>query len=146
MIDQGITAALVARDANRNGDDSHTSGTDAIEFATELMNKKINPRAEHQADNKGKSDDTTRNNLQQLNKRQNTGIAYVAGNGKRKECAGTLPLCNKNQGHYKSDCPELKNQGHRNKARGTKAHGMVHAFKGGETNQDLNDIEDDINA
>ncbi|GJW89620.1 hypothetical protein Tco_0167173 [Tanacetum coccineum] len=27
MIDQGVTAALVARDANRNGDDSHTSGT-----------------------------------------------------------------------------------------------------------------------
>nr|GEZ19585.1 reverse transcriptase [Tanacetum cinerariifolium] len=27
MIDQGLTAALAARDANRNGDDSHTSGT-----------------------------------------------------------------------------------------------------------------------
>ncbi|GJW46269.1 hypothetical protein Tco_0077915 [Tanacetum coccineum] len=27
MIDQGVTAALTARDANRNGDDSHTSGT-----------------------------------------------------------------------------------------------------------------------
>ncbi|GJR83258.1 hypothetical protein Tco_0154043 [Tanacetum coccineum] len=27
MIDQGVTAALVARDANMNGDDSHTSGT-----------------------------------------------------------------------------------------------------------------------
>ncbi|GJZ37837.1 hypothetical protein Tco_0584028 [Tanacetum coccineum] len=26
-IDQGVTAALVARDANRNGDDNHTSGT-----------------------------------------------------------------------------------------------------------------------
>ncbi|GKF17045.1 hypothetical protein Tco_0061963, partial [Tanacetum coccineum] len=29
MIDQGVTAALVARDANRNGNDSHTSGTSA---------------------------------------------------------------------------------------------------------------------
>ncbi|GJS96038.1 reverse transcriptase domain-containing protein [Tanacetum coccineum] len=29
MIDQGVTAALTARDANRNGDDSHTSGTGA---------------------------------------------------------------------------------------------------------------------
>ncbi|GKF56929.1 putative reverse transcriptase domain-containing protein [Tanacetum coccineum] len=28
MIDQGVTAALVARDANRNGEDSHTSGPD----------------------------------------------------------------------------------------------------------------------
>nr|GEW43096.1 hypothetical protein [Tanacetum cinerariifolium] len=27
MIDQGVTAALAVRDANRNGDDSHTSGT-----------------------------------------------------------------------------------------------------------------------
>ncbi|GJS73426.1 reverse transcriptase domain-containing protein [Tanacetum coccineum] len=27
MIDQGVTAALAARDANRNGDDSHTSRT-----------------------------------------------------------------------------------------------------------------------
>nr|GEV49378.1 hypothetical protein [Tanacetum cinerariifolium] len=27
MIDQGVTAVLAARDANRNGDDSHTSGT-----------------------------------------------------------------------------------------------------------------------
>ncbi|GKA31098.1 hypothetical protein Tco_0717403 [Tanacetum coccineum] len=27
MIDQGVTAALAARDVNRNGDDSHTSGT-----------------------------------------------------------------------------------------------------------------------
>ncbi|GJY55045.1 hypothetical protein Tco_0446709 [Tanacetum coccineum] len=29
MIDQGVTTALAARDANRNGDDSHTSGTGA---------------------------------------------------------------------------------------------------------------------
>ncbi|GJS33035.1 hypothetical protein Tco_0531417 [Tanacetum coccineum] len=27
MINQGVTAALAARDATRNGDDSHTSGT-----------------------------------------------------------------------------------------------------------------------
>ncbi|GKB49130.1 hypothetical protein Tco_0899883 [Tanacetum coccineum] len=27
MIDQGVTAALAARDGNRNGDDNHTSGT-----------------------------------------------------------------------------------------------------------------------
>nr|GFA06320.1 hypothetical protein [Tanacetum cinerariifolium] len=52
----------------------------------------------------------------------------------------------RNQGHYRSDCPELKNQNHRNQAGGTKAHEMVHALGGGETNQDLDDIEDDINA
>nr|GFA54606.1 hypothetical protein [Tanacetum cinerariifolium] len=51
-----------------------------------------------------------------------------------------------NQGNYRSDCPELKNQDHGNQARGIGAHGMVHALEGGETNQDLNDVEDDINA
>ncbi|GJR59471.1 hypothetical protein Tco_1501633 [Tanacetum coccineum] len=51
-----------------------------------------------------------------------------------------------NQGHYRSDCPELKNQNHGNQAGGTGARGMVHALGGGETNQDLNNMEDDINA
>ncbi|GJS51927.1 reverse transcriptase domain-containing protein [Tanacetum coccineum] len=51
-----------------------------------------------------------------------------------------------NQGHYRSDCSELKNQNHGNQARGTGARGMVRALGGGETNQDLNDIEDDINT
>nr|GEX77689.1 hypothetical protein [Tanacetum cinerariifolium]GEX93926.1 hypothetical protein [Tanacetum cinerariifolium]GEX93931.1 hypothetical protein [Tanacetum cinerariifolium] len=51
-----------------------------------------------------------------------------------------------NQGNYRSDCPELNNQDHGNQAGGTRAHGMVHALEGGETNQDLNDMEDDINA
>nr|GFA51199.1 hypothetical protein [Tanacetum cinerariifolium] len=51
-----------------------------------------------------------------------------------------------NQGHYRNDCPELKNQNHENQAGGTGARGMVHALGGGEINQDLNDIEDYINA
>ncbi|GJT01223.1 reverse transcriptase domain-containing protein [Tanacetum coccineum] len=50
------------------------------------------------------------------------------------------------QGHYRIDCPELKNQNHRTQAGGTGAQGMVHALGGGETNQDINDMEDDINA
>ncbi|GJR45979.1 hypothetical protein Tco_1314082 [Tanacetum coccineum] len=139
---------------------------DAIEFATELMDKKIRTFAERMA------------------------IAYTAGPDERKEYAGTLPLCNKytfyhngqcivkctnckrvghltrdyrspaatnnqrnltcyecrNQGHYKSDCPELKNRNHENQAEGTEARGMVYALGGGETNQDLHDMEDDIDA
>nr|GEW28810.1 hypothetical protein [Tanacetum cinerariifolium] len=51
-----------------------------------------------------------------------------------------------NQGHYKSDCPELKNQKHGNQAEGTEARGMVYALGGEETNQELDNIEDDINA
>ncbi|GJY49633.1 putative reverse transcriptase domain-containing protein [Tanacetum coccineum] len=67
---------------------------DAIEFATELMDKKINTWAEHQADNKRKSDDTARNNQnQQPNKRQNTGRAYATGNDDRRPYGGLEPLC-----------------------------------------------------
>nr|GEY09124.1 hypothetical protein [Tanacetum cinerariifolium] len=52
----------------------------------------------------------------------------------------------RNQGHYKSDCSELKNRNPENQAKGTGARGMVYALEGGETNQDLDDIEDVINA
>nr|GEZ26402.1 putative reverse transcriptase domain-containing protein [Tanacetum cinerariifolium] len=76
---------------------------DAIEFATELMDKKINTWAERQANNKRKSDDTTRNNHQQPNKRQNTRRAYAAGNGDRRAYEGPRPLCTKCNYHH--DCP-----------------------------------------
>ncbi|GKC11248.1 hypothetical protein Tco_1008030 [Tanacetum coccineum] len=104
---------------------------DAIEFATELIDKKISTFAECQAENKRKFDDTSRNNqyqAQQLPKRKNVAQAYAPKTGERKEYVGTLPLCNKckfhhngpctikNQGHYKSDCPKLKNQNHGNQA------------------------------
>nr|GEY85589.1 hypothetical protein [Tanacetum cinerariifolium] len=165
MIDQGVTAALEARDANRNGDDSHTLGMgrpvqvahectypdflkcqplnfkgtegvvglkidkveryasglpdtihgslmatkpktiqDAIEFATKLMDKKINTWAEGQAENKRKSDDTTRNNHQQPNKRQNTRRAYATGNGDRRASEGPRPLCTKCNYHHDGLC------------------------------------------
>ncbi|GJU57736.1 reverse transcriptase domain-containing protein [Tanacetum coccineum] len=66
---------------------------DAIEFTTELMDKKINTWAKCQADNKRKSDDTARNNQnQQANKRQNTGRAYAIGNGNRRPYEGPRPL------------------------------------------------------
>ncbi|GJV11151.1 reverse transcriptase domain-containing protein [Tanacetum coccineum] len=47
-----------------------------------------------------------------------------------------------NQGHYRNDCPERKNQNHENQTGVTGARGVVHAFGGGETEQDLNNIED----
>ncbi|GKE57631.1 reverse transcriptase domain-containing protein, partial [Tanacetum coccineum] len=50
------------------------------------------------------------------------------------------------QGHYKSDCPKLKNRNQGNQAGCTKARGMVYALGGGETDQDLDNMEDDINA
>nr|GFD25004.1 hypothetical protein [Tanacetum cinerariifolium] len=51
-----------------------------------------------------------------------------------------------NQGHYKRDCLKRKNQNHENQIKSTKAHGVLHAFGGGETEQDLNNIEDEIEA
>ncbi|GKE14509.1 reverse transcriptase domain-containing protein [Tanacetum coccineum] len=135
---------------------------DVIEFATDLMDKKISTFAERQAENKRKLDNNNQAQ-QQPPKKQGMAMAYTVGSGERKEYAGTLPLCNKspaatnnqrnltcyecgNQGHYKSDCPELKNQNHENQAEGTEARGMVYALGGGETNQDPNNIEDEIEA
>nr|GEU75215.1 hypothetical protein [Tanacetum cinerariifolium] len=51
-----------------------------------------------------------------------------------------------NQGHYKRVCPGQKNQNHENQIKSTKARGVVHAFGGGETEQDFNNIEDEIEA
>nr|GFA26012.1 hypothetical protein [Tanacetum cinerariifolium] len=168
----------------------HKAMQEAIEMATELMDKKIQTFAKRQTENKRKQDDNNNQAQQQPLKKQGVAIAYAARPGERKEYAGTLPLCNKckfhhngqcavkyvnckivghltqdcrsptatnnhrnpicyecrNQGHYRSDCLELKNQDHGNQAGDTRAHGMVHALEGGETNQDLNDVEDDINA
>nr|GEV17949.1 hypothetical protein [Tanacetum cinerariifolium] len=77
---------------------------DAIEFAIELMDKKINTWAECQADNKRKSNDTTRNNHQQPNKRQNTGRAYAVGNGDRRAYKEPRPLCTKCNYHHDGPC------------------------------------------
>ncbi|GJS36593.1 RNA-directed DNA polymerase, eukaryota [Tanacetum coccineum] len=125
---------------------------DEIEFATKLMDKKINTLAERQAKNKRKLDNNNQAQ-QQPPKKQGVAIDYTAGSGERKESPAatnnqrnlTYYECG-NQGHYKSDCPELKNQNHGNQTGGTGARGMVHALGGGETNQDLNNMEDDINA
>nr|GFC46802.1 hypothetical protein [Tanacetum cinerariifolium] len=51
-----------------------------------------------------------------------------------------------NQGNYKRDCPERNNQNHENQIKSTKTRGVLHAFGGGETKQDLNNIEDEIEA
>nr|GEZ53344.1 hypothetical protein [Tanacetum cinerariifolium] len=102
---------------------------DAIEFATELIDKKINTLAKRQAENKRKLENNNQTQ-QQPPKKQGVAIAYTIRPGEKKE----------------SDCPKLKNQNHGNQAGGTGARGMVHALGEGETNQDLNDMEDDINA
>ncbi|GKF76867.1 hypothetical protein Tco_0229337, partial [Tanacetum coccineum] len=72
---------------------------EAIEMATELIDRRNNTLAERQAENKRKFEDTPRyNQNQQPNKRQNTGRAYAAWNGDKKSYEGTKPLCPKTVG------------------------------------------------
>ncbi|GJT96430.1 putative reverse transcriptase domain-containing protein [Tanacetum coccineum] len=90
---------------------------EAIEMATELMDRRNNTFAERQAENKRKFEDTPRNNQNhQPNKRQNTGRAYAAGNGDKKSYEGTKPLCPKcNFNHYGPcipTCTNCKKLGH----------------------------------
>nr|GFA33085.1 hypothetical protein [Tanacetum cinerariifolium] len=65
--------------------------------------------------------------------------------GTRASQKATCYECS-NQGHYRRDCPEQKNQNHENQIKSTKACRVVHAFGGGETEQDFNNIEDKIEA
>ncbi|GJR99664.1 putative reverse transcriptase domain-containing protein [Tanacetum coccineum] len=133
---------------------------DAIEFATELMDKKINTWAERQADNKRKSDYIARNNLnQQPNKRQNTGRAYAIRNDDMRPYGGPRPLCRdcKNppnvniranqrayfecgaQGHFEKDCPKWKNNNNQGNQDGnTKAQAKVYAVGNAGANLDNN--------
>nr|GEV28721.1 hypothetical protein [Tanacetum cinerariifolium] len=79
---------------------------EAIEFATEMMDKKMLTHAECQAEHKRKFDDTSRNNQhqQQLFKRNNVARAYTAGLGDKKPCGGTKPLCSKCNYHHVGPC------------------------------------------
>nr|GFA30970.1 DNA/RNA polymerases superfamily protein [Tanacetum cinerariifolium] len=137
--------------------------TEVIEFTTELMEDKTMAYAERQADNKRKSEDIARNNQnQQPYKRQNTGHAYTAGNGDKRLCAGSRPLCPKcnynhegpcppkcnnckrgngcfecgAQGQFKRNCPKLKNNDRGNQARNDRAPARVYAVGNTGANPD----------
>ncbi|GJW32644.1 putative reverse transcriptase domain-containing protein [Tanacetum coccineum] len=111
---------------------------EAVEMATELMDKKVSTIAERQAENKMKFENTPRNNQnqQQQNKRQNTGRAYTAGTGEKKPYRGSKPLCAKcnyhhdglcvpkchkcnKVGHFDCDCRSTGNANNANNQRGT---------------------------
>ncbi|GKA32844.1 reverse transcriptase domain-containing protein [Tanacetum coccineum] len=111
---------------------------EAIEIATELMDKKIRTFAERQTENKRKKDDNHQQPQQQQNKRQNTGRAYTAGSGEKKTYEGSKPLCAKcnyhhdgpcapkchkcnRVGHLARDCRSTANTNTANNQRGTEA-------------------------
>nr|GEX59451.1 putative reverse transcriptase domain-containing protein [Tanacetum cinerariifolium] len=79
---------------------------EAIEFATEMMDKKMLSHAERQAEHKSKFDDTSRNtqHQQQPPKRNNVTRAYTAGQGDRKPYGGIKPLCLKCNYHHDGPC------------------------------------------
>nr|GEY68430.1 hypothetical protein [Tanacetum cinerariifolium] len=87
---------------------------EAIEIATELMDKKIRTFAERETATKRKFENTSRNtqNQQQQhsNKRQNTGRVYTAASGEKKQYVGSRPLCAKCNYHHDGPCaPKCRN-------------------------------------
>ncbi|GKB17083.1 reverse transcriptase domain-containing protein [Tanacetum coccineum] len=132
---------------------------EAIEFTTELMEEKTNAYAERQAEKKRKYDDLSKSNQnqQQQNKRQNTGQAYNAGNSDRKPYEGDCRIrpanANNNnnnnnnqkgngcfecgaQGHFKRNCPKLKNNDRGNQAGNDRAPARVYAVGNARANPD----------
>ncbi|GJS19623.1 putative reverse transcriptase domain-containing protein [Tanacetum coccineum] len=127
---------------------------EAIEFTTELMDEKTHAYAERQAEKKRRYDDLSKNNQnqQQQNKRQNTGQAYTAGNSDRKSYAGPKPLCSKcnynheegqriayecgAQGHFRRNCPKLRNNDRGNQAGNDRAPAKVYVVRNAGANPD----------
>ncbi|GJT08678.1 putative reverse transcriptase domain-containing protein [Tanacetum coccineum] len=137
---------------------------EAIEIATELMDKKIRTFAERQTKNKRKQDDNPQQPQQQQTKRQNTGRAYTAGSGEKKPYGGSKPLCVKcnyhdgpcapkchkcnRVGHLAHDCRSTANANTANNQRGTGVAGngnapvKVYAVGRVGTNPDSNVVTD----
>ncbi|GKD93690.1 hypothetical protein Tco_1373527 [Tanacetum coccineum] len=107
-----------------------------------------------QNDNKRKADDSSRNNHQQLHKKQNVARAYTAGPGEKKAYTGNLPLCTKCNYHHigqcapkcgnckrhiKKNCPNLKN--HRNGNGDDVAQGRAYVLGGRDASPDSNCLD-----
>ncbi|GJS37893.1 putative reverse transcriptase domain-containing protein [Tanacetum coccineum] len=95
---------------------------------------------------------------------QNVGRAYMAGNNEKNGYEGTLPFCNKCKLHHEGqciakchnykrirhlardcrseDCPKVKNQNRRNKARVLDARGKAYVLGGGDANPSSNTVMD----
>nr|GEY51987.1 reverse transcriptase domain-containing protein [Tanacetum cinerariifolium] len=102
---------------------------EAIDLANDLMDQKLCTYAERHTE-----------------RRSMLELFHCATSASFTIMARALQSARTAKKHYKSDYPELKNRKHGNQAKGTGARRMVYALGGEETNQDLDDIEDDINA
>nr|GFC80399.1 hypothetical protein [Tanacetum cinerariifolium] len=87
---------------------------EAIEIATELMDKKVRTYAEHETANKRKFENTSRTTQKQqqqqqqqqqhLNKRHNISRVYTTAPGGKKQYGGSIPLCAKCNYHHDGPC------------------------------------------
>ncbi|GJY79106.1 putative reverse transcriptase domain-containing protein [Tanacetum coccineum] len=77
---------------------------EAVEIATELMDKKIRTFVDRQIENKRKQDNNQQQQQQPQNKRQNTDRAYAAGTGEKQLYEGSKPLCPKCNYHHDGPC------------------------------------------
>nr|GEU75171.1 hypothetical protein [Tanacetum cinerariifolium] len=115
---------------------------EAIEFATEMMDKKMLTHAERQAEQKRKLDDTSRNNQHQHQpfKRNNVARAYTTGPGDKKPYGGIKPLCPKCNYHHDGPCTQkctnYRKIGHW--ARDCKSRPAVAAINNNNKNQNNN--------
>nr|GEZ93224.1 hypothetical protein [Tanacetum cinerariifolium] len=86
---------------------------EAIEIATELMDKKIRTFSKRETARKRKFENTSRNTQnqqQQSNKRQNNGRVYTTASGEKKQYGGSKPLCAKCNYHHDGPCaPKCRN-------------------------------------
>nr|GEV83614.1 putative reverse transcriptase domain-containing protein [Tanacetum cinerariifolium] len=139
---------------NGNGDNGRNGGNvnhgmnygarlqDAIRIANQLMDKKLQGYAARSAENKNRMESNPRDNhgqqpsfKRQNTTRQNVARVYTAGNNKRK-----------GPGHFRKDCPKLRNQNHGNQTRnktgnktgGSEVTAKAYAIGGGGTNPDSN--------
>nr|GEY12069.1 hypothetical protein [Tanacetum cinerariifolium] len=133
---------------------------EAIKIATELMDKKIRTFAERETASKRKFKNTSRNTQNQQqhsNKRQNTDRVYTAASGEKKQYEGSKTLCAKCnyhhdspcqktacyecgvQGHFRRECPKLKNNNnHGNQVGRNNASARVYDVGRAGTNPDAN--------
>ncbi|GJT90326.1 reverse transcriptase domain-containing protein [Tanacetum coccineum] len=121
---------------------------EATEMETELMDKKISTLAERTGERKEYAGTLPLCNMFKLHHNGPCTIKY--GDCKKvshmtRDCRNPAAARNQrnltcyecgNQGHYKSDCPELKNQNHGNQAEGTTRHWNGLCLRGGETAHD----------
>ncbi|GKA10900.1 putative reverse transcriptase domain-containing protein [Tanacetum coccineum] len=106
---------------------------EATKMAIEVMDKRIRTFANRQTENKRKPDNNQQPQQHHQNKRQNTGMRGT-GSGQKPTCFE----CGA-QGHFKRECPKLKNNNNRgNQVGGGNAPAKVYAVGHAGTNPDSN--------